>query len=688
MSKHSSHLPQGDPCKKCGQSAGRHRVKHEYEPGCCGANEKNHKPSSGPRRRSIYAGIDGEGQGRSPHRYIMLCCADEFGTNQFSVENERGLGTAECLDFILELPYTLKLFAYSFNYDLTMILKDLPDEALYLLFRPELRRRANGFGLRAITWQGYKLNLMGTEFSVARIHKLGYKAKSRVIWDCWKFFRGKFVQSLKDWKVGRDLEFMAEMKEKRGEFDKVPRAKVREYCFEECMYMGQLVHKLVDAHDKAGFRLKRFDGAGSTASIMLDKLNIKKLRRDPPKSMQQAIACAFIGGRFEHSVVGPIYGPVYSFDISSAYPYELCFLPCLVHGRWTLTRDYKRMQRAKHACVRYSLKQAPKGIVWGPFPFRLQDGTIIFPAESGGGWVWRQEYIAAEKIFSHVKFESAWVLEGECDCQPFKRVPEFYLERVKLGKDAAGTPFKLGMNSIYGKLAQSSGSAPYQSWIWAGMVTSGTRAQILEFLALHRDPWNLLMVATDGIYTKEDVIPPRPRDTGTFSIAKPLGGWERKVLERGVFAARPGVYFPLDPTEDDRSDVKARGISKRLLFEYAPQVQAAWQNNQPTVRITNVVRFIGAKSATIRHQDATYHRTDSYGEWETREIQLSFDALPKRQETIAGNRMTIRYLPKEMRSAPYEKSMMSSDAILMRAEQMMADEQPDGGDYSLYEAFP
>ena len=30
---------------------------------------------------------------------------------------------------------------------------------------------------------------------------------------------------------------------------------------------------------------------------------------------------------------------------------------------------------------------------WGPVPFRLADGNILFPVASEGGWRWKDEYV-------------------------------------------------------------------------------------------------------------------------------------------------------------------------------------------------------------------------------------------------------------------------------------------------------
>lgn len=695
----SYHVPDGNPCLRCGLAPYQHRVKHKPtgDPCACGVPLAQHRTrSAGEKKRSThkyswkqntyYVGVDGEGRGRDPHIYYLLAACDETGERKWYVENPAGLSTVECLSFLVNLPKHARCFAYSFNYDLTKILKDLPDEALYRLFRPESRKGKRG--PRAILWSGFRINLLSTKFTVEDTTT----RKRRVVWDIWKFFRGKFVSALLDWKVDRDLKldlaFMSEMKEKRAHLDQEDNETVLRYCLQECRCLAALVKKLVQAHIDAELPLRAFFGAGSTASALLDKMNIRDLRGDGgPDEMAEAVASAFFGGRFEHIVVGPIAGPVYSYDISSAYPYQLCFLPCLVCARWERTKSWRRVESARHACIRYQLPDTAfiSDMPWAAFPFRLSDGTIIFPGVSGGGWVWRDEYLSALRLFPDIEFCEAWVLESDCSCgSPFTLIPQVYRERARLGKDAAGIVLKLGINSNYGKLAQSSGSAPYQSWIWAGMVTSGCRAQILDFLALHSDPCNMLMVATDGIYTRERISTPYPRDTGTSDMSKPLGGWEEKILANGVFAARPGVYFPLNPSDEDIAQFRARGLSKTVLVREWKRIVEAYEAGLPEVEIPSVARFVGAKSGTI-HSRRGYSRTASCGEWVERQIRLSFTSLPKRA-TTEGQYLTIRNLTTEETSLPYKRSLLSEDAVQLRLAELEAEEQPDGGDYTDYDA--
>ncbi len=77
-------------------------------------------------------GIDGEGQGRFPHRYTYLAASNDI--REWSVENQRGLKTVQCLDFILGLPDNALVVGFSFGYDLTKILATLTTSGFTFCF--------------------------------------------------------------------------------------------------------------------------------------------------------------------------------------------------------------------------------------------------------------------------------------------------------------------------------------------------------------------------------------------------------------------------------------------------------------------------------------------------------------------------------------------------------------------------
>lgn len=754
----ADHLPVENPCKLCGLDAADHRTKHAMRgnPCECGLPEENHRLRSrstrereertlyqrrrnkGRIRNFHYLGVDGEGQGRENHKYIFLGVSDSKGKRQWSVENQEGLSTEQCLDFFLSLPTTnTQAFSFAFNYDLTKILTDVDDKHLFFLFRPE-RRKRNGKeqvkGPKPILWKGYYLNLQGSKFWVRK------KKKKFVIWDIFRFYGMKFTKSLADWKVGQHdtialdtldpsiagslrelmkqpdakeigvIPFMEFMKDQRAMFDKIPWSDVKTYCLRECQYIGELASKLDSAHDAIDLTLTSYYGAGSSATAMLKKMNIESALAPHPEKMNIAVAAAFFGGRFENSVIGSVPEKVYNYDISSAYPYQLCFLPCLVHGSWEETTLRGEMEKARNALVRYRLPVSPRTKTsWAPFPFRTRDGSIAFPSSSGGGYVWKEEFLAGERVFPNVVFESAWVYHSNCECQPFANIPSYYLERLLIGKEGPGIVIKLAMNSCYGKLAQSIGNAPFNNWVWAGLITSGCRAQILDLMSLHDDVSNLLMVATDGVYTRERLSCPLPRDTGTFHFpdgsvnSKPLGGWEEKTADKGVFVSRPGIYFPLRPTEKEIETVRGRGVGKKVIYDSWQVIIDAWNANpseDTSVRVTNVSRFCGAKSsisfsekngfkrANGVQDDGFFHpNAPSYGQWITRPVDMSFHPMPKRLcVNPDGFTLRLRSFSNDSTSLPYSRALgrMSEEAMMLRAafEEIM--EQPDG-DLSDYE---
>jgi DNA polymerase type B, organellar and viral len=666
-------------------------------------NREKHKAEHKP-----YIGIDGEGfdiqrGNKSVHTYVYMGANNEDGSMRKQVHDWRwGLRTHDCLEFILELPKFATIFAYAFNYDLTKMLADLPDEKLYHFFRPELRQRHGDkavWGPIPVEWEGpngvrYLLNYQGTKFTVEKV-QVGVKGRKklrRIVWDIFKFYQSKFVNTLKEWRVGNEAlwERMQEMKEKRDVFTSKMRDQIAEYCLEECQCMAQLARKLTDSHAKVGLRLKVFYGAGSSGAAMLDTMGIKDKIVDRPEIMREAVAQSFFGGRFENSRIGRIEGTIYNYDISSAYPYQTYFLPCLEHGEWRLTDKEEEIGSAKAALVHYGYsKVKPTDSHWGALPFREADGSISFPIRSGGSWTWRSEFQAAQRAFPHILFREAWIFESWCNCQPFKKIAEYYNERCRIGKEGPGIVIKLGINSCYGKLAQSVGRGKYNCWIWASMITSGTRAQLLDMLALHKDRANLVMMATDGIFTHEEIEPPIPSNTGTSATGKPLGGWEKKTIEGGIFVARPGIYFPIKEGTSVK-EVKGRGLGKGVVLEYGKKIIEHYETHglDEDLILPSIRRFCGGKtSISFAPGTGKYTRANgeyvggpAYGQWIEREVKLSFFPMPKRDKVLKGNFLRLRSFPRSQESYSYDKAVVSKETRDLRDAKTEELEQPDCGD--------
>ena len=667
-----AHIPRLWPICTCGAYAASHRVKHPYRgdgPTCekCGLIRERHlAPSPADSEyRLDYVGIDGEGVNRNPHKYILLCASAHDG-RRWHIEDTNGLKTVHCLNWILETLDNCRVFSYGFGYDITMLLRDCPDDVLYRLLRPTLRYQRGK--LKPVMWRGYSLNWLQGKLTIAR------KKQRVAIWDILKFFQQGFVKSLKEWDLITEAEakVMQDMKDKRSRFRVSQLPKMRTYCYSECQKLAMLAQRLIKAHKDAGLTLKGYYGPGSTASVMLSKMRVLDYVKDPPPHMKRAIACAFFGGRFEHSFMG-VVKPVYSYDISSAYPYHAYFLPCLKHGRWRHVANY--VDRAISSCttalVRYTYRGKPSD-TWAPFPHRDAKGNICYPIRNRG-WSWLPE-IRAARGMGDLQLQEAWVYETDCSCQPFKLISEYYRQRSILGKDARGKVVKLAINSgSYGKIAQSKGPNPkYQNWIWAGLVTSGTRGQLLTAMSHARNQRDIIGVATDGVFSRRRLQLPGPRDTGTSDLAKALGGWEEKEHPHGILFLKPGIYLDLVSEEDLQAEgsetpyeliIKARGIGRKSIQEERRAIAEAFERGDTSYRI-EVERFHGAKSSI-----GPKGRRPRFGSWTKMPIDIAFRCMNRREEDLG-------LLERNGESHPYDASLVTSEGLKAKLHRDISYEQP------------
>lgn len=718
------HRSYGDPCTRCGQPAAMHRPSED--------RRRTRRP---PLSELPCVGIDGEGIEREPHRYVYLSAVDEHGRKLGSIEDAPGLDgldTRACLDFLLGLRHAdgqpvRRVFGFSIGYDVCKMLRELSAEQMGKLVRPETRRSESGRGHWPVHWTPedapsggrYSIGFLRGRWTLRRqvwdrnAIRIGRDGQERAgawatrehvtIWDTFSFHQASFVAALTDWEVGsaEQRSRIARMKEERGSWtladwlDPTRADAIRRYCDEECALLGALTRKLLSACSDAGLVTTTLHGPGALAGGWLRQNGVQHLKRDPPEAMRVAVSRAFFGGRFECSRMGDVPGPVYTADISSAYPAAMLDFPCLVHGRWTRVTERRRLRgrietarlALVHVRVRDSARARPD---WGPLPWRRKDGAIVFPRGGVETWAWRDEYLAAAEHFGQVEALDAWVYETDCDCAPFAGLASLYRRRIELGADAAGRALKLAINSVFGKTAQSIGiDPPFRSLIWAGNTTSKTRAMLLSAFGVARARWSVVMFATDSVWSTVPLDGLPVLETGTGDLKKPLGAWTRKTYDGGAFICRPGLYFPLDPKEQDPKEFRTRGVARADFMRHAPRIRehfkASWRRDPDGVwyAVPYVIedarpRFVGMKTSTRRAADGTWSRSEDCGEWVPSTFSVGFDPAPKRAGAMRDGRLVLRS-DCAGPSAPYNPSIRSALAKTQQQQRETADEQPDGG---------
>jgi hypothetical protein len=669
-----------------------------------------------PKPPAVVVGIDGEGlqiEGKHIYRYLAAWTDTELAGE---VENPKGLTPDEVFELLFSIKETrpgCMIVGFSLGYDYTKWMEGIPCDIVYHLVRPETRRGEHGG--KPIRYGWHLLNYLRGRFTLTRLipeehRKQCHSAKcpgckhgaSVSVWDVWGFYQGSFIDACKNWEVIgiEEYERLKTMKDKRATFSLREWKRIKEYCGEECRHLAKLVTKLRESHETAGLPLKSYYGAGSTASVLLNKMRIKDYlpKGEKSKELKYAIACAFSGGRFEPSIIGPVTAPVESADIASAYPYHLWQLPCLACGTWKHVKRnvHQAIERSRWALVRYTLpkcdavpvKNGTSSMLWGPFPLRtesvegIDDGCIVYPVTSGGGWVYRDEYLAGHAGWPNVKAVEAWIYDTPCDHVPFGLLPSIYLERLKWGKDGPGIVLKLGPNSCYGKVAQSIGhNPPFQCFEWAGMITSNTRAQLLRAMTLNLDA--ILMTATDSILSLKALELEKPKDSRTENNygKPPLGGWEKKTIPDGVMIIRAGIAFPL--RADDMKETKARGVGKAVLNKHRQRVLDSWAVNGPKSLVLESTIFRGMKSCTQYLPDKGYSKHEEYGQWVPRTTTVSYMPEPKRPFIVEDSgRLHTWAFNRNVKSAPYRRILgqdvpISAEGLILKELETMRSEQPD-----------
>lgn len=557
-------------------------------------------------------------------------------------------------------------FIYGGSYDINQWLKDVPEYLLRRLWRSG-----------KCEWESYFI-----EYRPRKMFRLVNRATNKriTIWDAYPWCQSSFVKALESY-LGKDypdLDFIKMMKDRRSSFSREERAEVERYTTLELKALVELCRALIERLYGAGIYVRRWDGPGAAAAALLRERGVKRYKAETPRDVRYAAAVAYSGGRIELLKYGNYERPVYHYDIRSAYPAAMCHLPILAGAKWAHYEQGERapVKRWGLYRVRWSLNATADFYPFYPFCFRNDDGSIYYPPE-GESWAWGPEVLAyqrhADKLPDlRVEILEAYVLEQWRQASPLDWVRELYeLRRQwKAEGNAAEWALKLGINSLYGKLAQTVGwnanrKPPFYQLEWAGLITSYTRAYLFDMAM--QNPHAIIMFATDGIYATE----PLEMDVGDG-----LGQWEESI-HAGITTVQAGVYFVTDDGENWRT--WSRGYNPGELSRDA--IIAGWNAGTESLGIPQS-RFVTLGSALTGKSIAKDWRA-----WHTSERSLSLGATGKREELHAEKRKNPA---KEFRitqaAFPFGNSSTGLSAPYNRSWKENETERVDGVPLVVYEA--
>lgn len=538
--------------------------------------------------------------------------------------DKRPLSSLEILEWLTSLPKKfgpesgfpdgVNFVSFSFGYDATQILKDLP--------YPKVREITRGkkFGTKQeirspVLFDCYAIKyLKGKYLKIWRLrdrnnpYKRYYDSEGNCekkldsaayidIQDAFGFYQESFVRATGSlvahgYITAEEHEIIERNKAKRNDFANLPFDEIKNYCALELDALSKALTVLRDGFDKMDVRLSEWTGAGAAAGAFIRKHRMKEQHYSPDIAsndltpQQFRAHHAFFGGRIELLKQGYAANhELHVYDIASAYPAGLADLPSMKDGTWEhsegmldLTRLHKYGGTDENMLSMFLVRwQFPEigadglQIPFYPFPYRVKrKGQILFP-KHGKAWLMRDEVLAGldwiRQFFPWQRLNKFVIITGWSRFtpgnteKPWAMLPELYLKRLalKLVGDIAEKPIKLTTNSIYGKTAQSVGergkppscACPY----YAAAITAHCRSRLLR--AALKAPHAIVSFMTDGIVsTRELQGLGRVKPEGAENIV--LGDWEHRRVAGGFFLMS-GLYALID--ENGKAKTKTRGFN-------------------------------------------------------------------------------------------------------------------------------
>ncbi|GKS67413.1 hypothetical protein YTPLAS73_09600 [Nitrosarchaeum sp.] len=477
-------------------------------------------------RRKIYAlDIEATSNGK------MLLLADNDG-NFIDLEDTT---LEKTLRFLFHKRYESSwCFFWNLHYDariiLKMILMNLSNKEL-LHFKQRFRCKLLGYSIHYI--EEKKLSIRKGKHSVT-------------FFDISQFYFQKKLSEAYQKNIGKLPQEYLEMKNLRKDFT-IPYYKrhkklIRNYCISDCKFTAILATHWIDMFYKAfGFYPSHWISSGYLAEkILINKGVILPKFDEIPEQAQELAWNAYAGGRIE--LVQRGYNKsCFIYDVNSAYPYALTLVPELTKGKWIQSKTIQKDVVIGFFKIKAKIPLAQH---ISPFPFKIRS-KLIYPVGEFITFVTLAELQSCE--------DSSWyeILDSwqYCDPDPYfpykKPITEMYEQRqaLKRAGNPLEQPFKIILNSIYGKTGQTTDNKMGNIFnpVIVSTITGIARAKLYSCIIKHGIENDIIMMYTDSICSKKK-LNLDSKELGEFSFD----------FEGSIYALQSGFYSKNDVWERSR----------------------------------------------------------------------------------------------------------------------------------------
>lgn len=411
--------------------------------------------------------------------------------------------------------------AYNADYDIQSMLKYFPSDVLRILLK----------GLEVV-YKGISFQYIKGKF---------LRFNGNFIFDVFQYYQTSLAGASKSYLQHKKTEVDVTALTEKNIYSKA----VIDHCIVDaklCYELFELFYKSLPVELK---NVKPLSNAFYSAVYFN-----KELKECKPLSMgNDYFRNAYAGGRFEIFKRG-YFKRLYVYDINSAYPYEIKNLRSLSGAKYLTHAGYIKDATYSVYHIKVNLPKLPIS----PLLYKINN-LCTYPVGDFDGFVTKGEYEAVAKYCPDI-ISGYHVFAGRG--YPFRDKIDFLYSKKQTSKFPL--PYKIVLNSLYGKTAQSiikyvpskefAGSSEISdfvddngvtyikfedisrsNFIFASEITSRVRLRLYN--AVMKNPDKILMISTDSIISAE------PLD---LNLSDKIGDWKVEVWEE-AYLIGSGIYF-------------------------------------------------------------------------------------------------------------------------------------------------